>query len=100
MTLDELIDATDELAAGITQRGEIMSPLVDGQTVALLEKAAERVAEAGRLLRTVAAREGRRAERDVCEHGVTCGDWCEPCNAEYKRAAKEHGYEEPGPLHP
>ncbi len=24
-----------------------------------------------------------------CEHGVADGDFCEPCNKEYKRAAKE-----------
>lgn len=28
-----------------------------------------------------------------CEHGVRDGDWCDPCNAEYKRAAKEQGHE-------
>lgn len=27
-----------------------------------------------------------------CEHGIAEGDWCEPCNKEYKRAAREHGY--------
>lgn len=32
------------------------------------------------------------ARRDVCEHGVQAGDWCEPCSREYKRAAK--AYEE------
>ena len=26
-----------------------------------------------------------------CEHGVPEGDWCQPCNAEYKRAAQENG---------
>lgn len=25
-------------------------------------------------------------ERDICEHGVVCGDWCEPCNRSYKEA--------------
>ena len=30
-------------------------------------------------------------KRPHCEHGITEGDWCEPCNKEYKRAAKEHG---------
>lgn len=29
-------------------------------------------------------------EHDVCEHGVVCGDWCEPCNAAYKLAAEEN----------
>ncbi len=24
-----------------------------------------------------------------CEHGIMEGDWCEPCNLEYKRAARE-----------
>lgn len=26
----------------------------------------------------------------ACEHGVREGDWCEACNREYKRAAKEN----------
>ena len=26
------------------------------------------------------------AEKDVCEHGVVCGDWCQPCNEAYKTA--------------
>lgn len=25
---------------------------------------------------------------DICDHGVAIGDWCEPCNLEYKAAAK------------
>jgi len=28
-------------------------------------------------------------EQDVCEHGILAGEWCEPCNREYKRAAAE-----------
>ena len=28
---------------------------------------------------------------EMCEHGVVEGDWCEPCNAEYKRAAATDG---------
>jgi hypothetical protein len=31
--------------------------------------------------------------REVCEHGIREGDWCEPCNKEYKRAARESGIE-------
>jgi hypothetical protein len=31
------------------------------------------------------------AERDVCEHGVLCGDWCEPCNAAHKQALIDNG---------
>lgn len=27
-----------------------------------------------------------------CEHGISEGDWCEPCNKEYKRAAKAAGF--------
>lgn len=42
-----------------TKRMRAQLPDADGQTVALLEKAAERVSEAARLLRTVAGREGR-----------------------------------------
>lgn len=30
-----------------------------------------------------------KAAEDKCEHGVPCGDWCEPCNVEYKKAMKE-----------
>lgn len=26
-----------------------------------------------------------------CEHGIQEGDWCEPCNREYKAASKEDG---------
>ena len=28
--------------------------------------------------------------RDVCEHGVLCGDWCEPCNRAYLKAREEN----------
>jgi hypothetical protein len=28
-----------------------------------------------------------------CEHGVPDGEYCEPCNREYKRAAREAGLE-------
>lgn len=28
---------------------------------------------------------------DICEHGVLCGDWCAPCNAEYRRAREADG---------
>jgi len=30
-------------------------------------------------------------ETDRCEHGVTVGDWCEPCNKAYKEARIENG---------
>ena len=30
--------------------------------------------------------EDELAERDQCKHGVLCGDWCEPCNREYRNA--------------
>lgn len=33
------------------------------------------------------------AEKDVCEHGVLCGDWCERCNRAYK-AARAAGSED------
>ena len=32
-------------------------------------------------------REVMRGELLVCEHGVEDGEYCQPCNAEYKRAA-------------
>lgn len=28
---------------------------------------------------------------EVCEHGIEDGEYCQPCNAEYKRAAREDG---------
>lgn len=28
-------------------------------------------------------------ERDACEHGVTCGEWCAPCHGAYKKARLE-----------
>jgi hypothetical protein len=28
-------------------------------------------------------------EPGLCEHGIPDGDFCEPCNREYKRAAQE-----------
>lgn len=35
------------------------------------------------------------ADLDVCEHGIRAGDWCQPCNEDYKsalsRAAGESG---------
>ena len=40
-------------------------------------------------LRNLIDRELER--RDVCEHGVRTGEWCEECNREYKRARKENG---------
>jgi hypothetical protein len=38
----------------------------------------------------VAAKE-QHEERHACEHGVWDGDYCEQCNAEYKRARAENG---------
>ena len=35
--------------------------------------------------------EAELQRRDVCEHGVRTGDWCEPCAAEYRRALVEPG---------
>ncbi len=32
-----------------------------------------------------------RLRRDICEHGISTGDWCEPCNREYKRTRAEYG---------
>ena len=29
------------------------------------------------------------AENDRCEHGISCGDWCQPCNEAYKAAASD-----------
>ena len=29
--------------------------------------------------------------RDVCEHGIVHGDWCEECNSQYKLARIESG---------
>jgi hypothetical protein len=31
-------------------------------------------------------------EKDICEHGVCAGDWCEPCNQAYKEARIANGY--------
>lgn len=33
----------------------------------------------------------RTGVNNKCEHGVIDGDWCEPCNREYKRARRESG---------
>lgn len=50
-----------------------------------------------------AAAEGERLQTIVdryepppgqCEHGVQDGDWCEPCNREYKLASREHEADE------
>jgi len=30
--------------------------------------------------------ENELASRDICEHGVKAGDYCEPCNRAYKRS--------------
>lgn len=59
MNLIPLIEYADDLKAAIDAHRAILPADADGQTAALPEKAAERVSEAGRLLRTVAAREGR-----------------------------------------
>ena len=32
-----------------------------------------------------------RERRDICEHGVLAGEYCELCNREYKRAIDSHG---------
>lgn len=45
---------------------------------------------ADRLDAEIALMQKARAALDVCEHGVQDGDWCEPCNKEYKRAAVEN----------
>ncbi len=39
--------------------------------------------------RTIETFEKLAAIPVVCEHGIPDGDWCEPCNREYKRAAAE-----------
>ncbi len=39
-------------------------------------------------LRELIARGANPAE-DRCQHGVKAGEWCGPCNAEYKRARRE-----------
>jgi hypothetical protein len=31
------------------------------------------------------------AEKDICEHGVVSGEWCEPCNRAYKQARIDNG---------
>jgi hypothetical protein len=31
----------------------------------------------------------------ICEHGVTDGDWCEPCRDAYRQARVDNGDEEP-----
>lgn len=33
------------------------------------------------------------AEEIHCEHGIWDGNYCDKCNAEYKRASREAGYE-------
>ncbi len=33
-------------------------------------------------------------EQDKCEHGVICGEWCEPCNRAYKDALYENSIED------
>ena len=29
------------------------------------------------------------ARSDICEHGVLCGEWCEPCNRAYREARED-----------
>src|SRR5690606_16226615 len=41
-------------------------------------------------IRELYATEERR-HSGRCEHGVHAGEWCEPCNAAYKRARIENG---------
>jgi hypothetical protein len=60
--LNRLIDAADDLEAECAGLSARLPAAAGGQTAALLESAGLRAAEVGRLLRTVAAREGRRAE--------------------------------------
>ncbi len=48
------------------------------------------------LLELAAAIEAELKRRDVCEHGVPDGEYCRPCNLEYKRAAAEYESEFPG----
>lgn len=33
--------------------------------------------------------ESEIADKDVCEHGVVCGDWCEPCHRAYREAREQ-----------
>ncbi|MDD4888678.1 MAG: hypothetical protein PHU85_02015 [Phycisphaerae bacterium] len=33
------------------------------------------------------------AEGACCEHGIADGEYCRACNREYKRAARENGFE-------
>lgn len=32
-----------------------------------------------------------RQRRDVCEHYIRTGEWCQKCNDEYKAARRENG---------
>ncbi len=45
----------------------------------------------GLLLTLIAA---ERQRRDICEHGVAAGDWCEACNRAYHLAASVRKGEE------
>jgi recombinational DNA repair protein RecR len=38
----------------------------------------------------------RRIALDVCEHGVSDGEYCELCSQEYRRARIVAGFEEDG----
>lgn len=42
-----------------------------------------------RLAKAAIARAEAELAGESCEHGIQDGEWCRPCNAEYKRAERE-----------
>lgn len=57
--------------------------------IKLIRNALHRLAYRRALLKLRDAIDAELARRDVCEHGVRCGDWCPECREEYRRARRE-----------
>lgn len=88
---DEIADARHAARETVVRRAcEAMgwdyktSPVYAGiRQVALGNAVAISVEKLHELLDRISPRPG------VCEHGVADGDYCQPCNREYKRAEQE-----------
>lgn len=96
--IDEIDDLTDAIiedtvhcdlcggswVLGSYGDGICVNSLQSGST-AQLKLCMDRVAHVAR------AYELESRQSDRCEHDVLCGDWCEPCHADYRRAREENG---------
>jgi hypothetical protein len=97
-TIDEAVVETDKLRVALRESSERLVVAAQmlaeteqqrAEACAREEEMFQQLAEARAAL--AAMTEKYEPEPGYCEHGVAEGDWCEPCNREYKRAAEAGG---------